>query len=209
MRRSLAFLGSILGLALASSAPAVAAQDAQLPGLEITALRFSGAGCPLTDELATVATNISDDRLAFTGTFSRMLAEASGTAGAATACDVEIDFVAPDGVVAELRSVHFRGYSKPGETRTAELRASYSLDGEKPRVFKHDLAQLGSEDFTLSYRVPVLVGQVCGGTHTLRLHMELTLSAASADETALLVLDSIDSDRILTHGFPIDTCATN
>lgn len=204
MRNFLISLMSFVGLTAFPTTHAMA-QAAPEPGLTIAALRFSGTGCPMTDEVQTVALNISDDLLAFTGTLNRMLAEARRGEAASTACDVEIDFLAPDGVVAELRSLHLRGFSQLGEGQKAELVASYSLDGERSRTFRHDLSQAG-QDYVFSDRVPVLLAEVCGGLHTLRVHLELNIAAADQATSALITLDSLDSDRIITRSFPIGEC---
>ena len=177
-------------------------------------ISFKGTGC--ADE-STASVNISEDKQAFTVSFSEFLAESGPgiplSAGRKN-CNLTLDLDIPAGWQFSLASFNFRGFVGLDSGVSAEHSATYFLQGA-PQQLKYASTSVGafSQDYvyTDTFGVGSAVWSECGIKRALSINTALrvwnTNKSKYPNAAGLLTNDTIDGQIKQVWGLTWRTCS--
>ncbi|MBT2207218.1 DUF4360 domain-containing protein [Actinomadura sp. NEAU-AAG7] len=195
-KRTAIVLAGALGLAALTTAPASAAPP--IPdGVSVEVAAVNGSGCPQ----GTSSVVISEDRTAFTVSYSDYLAYDGGNAPPADSrknCQISLRVNAPDNYTYAISGVEHRGFAGLERGTSGLLRTNYYFQGHPGnQLVDHALKGPYVDGWQFDDQIPVqqLVYKPCGESRNLNLNTELRVDAGSSDGDKMSFL-SMDS----THG---------
>lgn len=212
MRNYLMISGVVASLALSSAV--VPSWDVVLPGTTIEApadlvpddeitielVGVNGSGCPL----GTAEVSVSEDKKAFTVTYSDYLAQVGVGAGPLDFrknCQLSVLVHVPSGFTYGIAQADYRGYAYLEPGASGVLRANYYFQGMSQTVYSNHVLAGGAggfdEDWIATDLVPVAstVFLPCGAQRNLNINTSLRVSAGGSDPettTSFMVMDSSD-----------------
>ncbi len=171
-----------------------------VPGGEITVelVGVNGSGCP--EGTAEVA--VSEDKKAFTVTYSDYLAQVGVGAGATDFrrnCQLSVLVHVPSGFTFGIAQADYRGFASLQPGSAGLLRANYYFQGMSQTVSSShpfDGGALGLEDdWLVTDQVPVAstVYLPCGAQRNLNINTSLRVLAGTSDPTKTTSFVSMDS----------------
>jgi len=150
--------------------------------ITIQKIQYNGTGCPL----GSVAQNISDDKQAFTLTFSEFFAEAGPDVSLAQGrknCIATVTLNIPSGWQYSVANFYYRGFMQLDEGIKADHSVDYSFEGQG-RTSRFASVTTGpiEEDYVYSDSVGIEsnVWSPCGVTRALNLNTKIRVSNSSS-----------------------------
>lgn len=181
----------------------------------INKMTYNGSGCPL----GTVASNISEDKKAFTLIFDQFLAEAGQGVSIRESrkfCQITLDIDAPKGWSYALATFDYRGYAFLDDKVEAQQDASYYYQGANPgrdltRTLKLQApnGDVYDGDYTFRDYVPVneLNWSPCGASRALNVKASVRVNNRRArNSSGLITVDSLDGQVGVYHGLVWKPC---
>lgn len=198
-----------------SLAMVVGSED-PVPGGEITVdvVGVNGSGCP--EGTAEVA--VSEDKKAFTVTYSDYLAQVGVGAGATDFrknCQLSVLVHVPSGFTFGIAQADYRGFAALEPGASGLLRANYYFQGMAQTVSSShpfDGGDLGFEDdWLVTDQVPVAstVYLPCGAQRNLNINTSLRVLAGASDPTtttSFMAMDSTDGSFSTLYHFSWMRC---
>ncbi|MDQ3234176.1 MAG: DUF4360 domain-containing protein [Pseudobdellovibrionaceae bacterium] len=180
--------------------------------ITIKKIQYNGTGCPL----GTVAKNISEDKTAFTLTFSEFVAEAgpgiSLSAGRKN-CVATLVLDVPAGWQYSIGSFFYRGFMDLDQGIKAEHSASYFLEGQgKTGTFASSKWGPYESDYVYNDKVGIssAVWSPCGVERALNINTSIRVSNTNAgafpSAQGLITNDSIDGQITQVWGLTWRRC---
>ncbi|WP_141732606.1 DUF4360 domain-containing protein [Oligoflexus tunisiensis] len=180
--------------------------------ITIKKIQYNGTGCPL----GTVAKNISEDKTAFTLTFSEFVAEAgpgiSLSAGRKN-CVATLVLDVPAGWQYSIGSFYFRGFMALDKGIRAEHSASYFLEGQgKTGTFSSRQSGPYENDYVFNDNVGIssAVWSPCGVERALNINTSIRVSNTNSRQypnaQGLITNDSIDGQITQVWGLTWRRC---
>ncbi|MBT2211168.1 MULTISPECIES: DUF4360 domain-containing protein [Actinomadura] len=205
MRKGIVVSAVAVAATAAAVTPAVAApRPANGPsGVTIEVAMLNGSGCPV----GTTAVALSEDRNAFTITYSDYLAQAGGSANPVDGrrnCLISLRVHVPQGFTYAISSVDYRGFAHLQGGAGATLAAGYYFQGH-PRTERvaHDLWGAFDNNWQFTDQSPLdqLVWQPCGEARNLNINSELRADVGSSapDKVSFIAMDSTDGSIKSTY----------
>ncbi|WP_141735502.1 DUF4360 domain-containing protein [Oligoflexus tunisiensis] len=215
---------SMVGHLVKALAPAallvssVSFADILVPAEPVTikSIKVNGSGCPL----GTVAQNISDDKQAFTLTFSEFVAE-TGPGMSPTAsrknCVVTATLKVPVGWQYSIGSFYYRGFMGLDEGIRATHTTSYFFEGQgKTGTFSADKYGPLSEDFVYTDKIGLNSAIMpdtwsdCAKERALNINTSIRVSNINSrkypNAQGLITNDSIDGEITQVFGLTWRRC---
>jgi hypothetical protein len=200
-------------LAALASGSAYAHGPAPEEPILIENVSFKGTGC--ADE-STASVNISEDKQAFTVTFSEFLAEAGvGIPASASRknCALTLDLDIPAGWQFSIADFNFRGFMTLDQGISAEHSATYFLQGD-PKQLKFASTNKGpfSEDYVYTDTIGIgsQVWSACGIKRALSINTAIrvwnTNKIKFPTAAGLITNDSIDGEITQVWGLTWRKC---
>ncbi|WP_242910913.1 DUF4360 domain-containing protein [Actinomadura terrae] len=195
-KRTAIALAAPLALAALTAAPASAA-PAIPDGVTVEVATVNGSGCPK----GTSAVVISEDRTAFTVSYSDYHAYAGGDATPVDSrknCQLSVNVHVPDGYTYAISGAEHRGFTGLEAGATGLLRTNYYFQG-LPRDTTADHQVRGPEvknwEFNDRIPAPQLDYKPCGVSRNLNLNTELVVDQKGSDgkKTSFMSMDSTHS----------------
>ncbi|TDB99238.1 DUF4360 domain-containing protein [Actinomadura sp. 7K534] len=214
MRKGIAISAAVaLAATAALAAPADAAVPRRVPGpdgVTIEIATVNGSGCPE----GTAAVAVSDDKEAFTVTYSDYMAVTGGSSSPTEFrknCQINMKVHVPQGFTYAIASADYRGFAFLQPGATAMERASYYFQGmPQTSAVSHTLAgeYIDNWQFTDENDVAQLVYKPCGEERNFNINTELRVFRGSSDpaKTSFISMDSTDGSIQTTYHFAWMTC---
>jgi hypothetical protein len=192
------------------------AEPDPVPGGDITIelVGVNGSGCPI----GTAEVSVSEDKKAFTVTYSDYLAQVGVGAGATDFrknCQLSVLVHVPSGFTYGIAQADYRGFAYLEPGATGLLRANYYFQGMSQTVssshqFNGGLEGL-EEDWIVTDQVPVaaMVYLPCGSQRNLNINTSLRVLAGTSDPTtttSLVAMDSTDGSFSTLYHFSWMQC---
>ncbi len=199
-------------LALLASAPAFATAPSQ--NILIENIAFKGNGC---SDNSTANVNISDDKQAFTVTFSEFAAQTgpflSPLEGRRN-CSLTLDLDIPAGWQFSIASFNFRGYIGLDEAIVAEHSATYFLQGN-PQQLKFASTAKGPYQGEYVYTDNIGIGSTvwspCGVKRALNINTAINVRNTNKGQfpnaSGFIANDSIDGVIKQVYGLTWRQCS--
>ncbi|TDD29270.1 DUF4360 domain-containing protein [Actinomadura sp. KC06] len=216
MRKGIAITAAAaaaLGLTAASISPAAAASSRLLDrgpdGVTIDIATVNGSGCPA----GTTAVAISDDKEAFTVTYSDYMAQAGGSSKPTDGrknCVISMKVHVPQGFTYAIAQTDYRGYAYLEKGASAVQKASYWFQGNSPTgVIQHNIPGAYDNNWQYTDRIPVdaLVWKKCGEQRNFNINTEIRATAGTdKTKTSFIAMDSTDGSIKTKYHFSWKTC---
>ncbi|SDG08561.1 protein of unknown function [Lentzea fradiae] len=185
------------------TAPAHAAAD--VPDyVTIDVVTVNGSGCPA----GTAAVAASDDRTAFTVTYSQFLAQAGqGTSPTdfRKNCQLNIRVGYPQGFTFGIAQADYRGFAHLQAGATGSEKGSYYFQGMSEGTSRtHTFTGPKSDNWQATDHADVaeVVYAPCGETRNLNINTELRVNAGTTSKPAsFMTMDSTDSSVSTQYRF--------
>ncbi|MFC6883716.1 MULTISPECIES: DUF4360 domain-containing protein [Actinomadura] len=214
MRKGLAITAAVaLALTAAAGRPASASPVPRGPGPDGVTIEIAtviGSGCPT----GTAAVAVSDDKEAFTVTYSDYMAQVGGTSGPTDFrknCQINMKVHVPQGFTYAIASADYRGFAhlEPGATGTEK--ASYYFQGmPQTTAISHNLRGRFSDNWQFDdvNDVTQLVYKPCGEERNFNINTELRVNKGTSDatKTSFMAMDSVDGSIKTTYHFAWKRC---
>ena len=179
-------------------------------GVTIEIATVNGSGCPA----GTAAVAVSDDKEAFTVTYSDYLAQAGGSSKPTDFrknCQISLKVHVPQGFTYAISSTDYRGFASLEPGATAMEKASYYFQGmSQTDAISHDLKGSYADNwqFTDTNEVAQLVWKPCGEERNFNINTELRANLGTADpsKVSFISMDSTDGSYKTTYHFAWKTC---
>jgi hypothetical protein len=201
-------------LALLSSAPAFATGPAPAENIRIENIAYKGSGC-LKEDSASI--NISDDKQAFTVTFSEFAAQTGPfltPLDGRKQCNLTLDLNIPAGWQFSIASFNFRGYVGLDQGIVAEHSATYYLQGDARQQKFASVTQGPYADeyvYTDNIGIGSTVWSKCGVKRALNINTAITVrntdKNAFPNATGFIANDSIDGLIQQVYGLTWRQCS--
>lgn len=200
-------------LAVAPAAPAAAAGTRFVPGpngVTIEIATVNGSGCPA----GTAAVAVSDDKEAFTVTYSDYMAQTGGSSKPTDFrknCQISMKVHVPQGFTYAISSTDYRGFASLEPGVSAVEKASYYFQGQQQTAaISHTLngAFVDNWQFTDKNDVAQLVWKPCGEERNFNVNTELRVLKGDSDpsKVSFISMDSTDGSIKTTYHFAWKTC---
>ncbi|MEU9842470.1 DUF4360 domain-containing protein [Actinomadura sp. NPDC048032] len=179
-------------------------------GVTIEIATVNGSGCPT----GTAAVAVSDDKEAFTVTYSDYLAQAGGASGPTDFrknCQIGMKVHVPQGFTYAISSTDYRGFASLEPGASAVEKASYYFQGmSQTSAVSHTLKGQYADNwqFTDINDVAQLVYKPCGEERNFNVNTELRVLKGSSDpaKTSFISMDSTDGSIKTTYHFAWKQC---
>lgn len=181
--------------------------------ITIERIQYNGTGCPL----GTVAQNVSDDKQAFTLTFSEFFAEAGPGISLAQGrknCIATVTLNIPAGWQYSVANFYYRGFMQLDEGIKAEHSVDYSFEGQgRTNRFASTMSGPYESDYVYSDSVGLAttVWSPCGVSRALNLNTKIrvsnTSSASYPEARGFITNDSIDGQITQVFGLTWRRCS--
>ncbi|WP_242906399.1 DUF4360 domain-containing protein [Actinomadura terrae] len=212
MRKGIVVSAAAFAVTAAAVTPAVAApRPANGPdGVTVEIAAVNGTGCPP----GTAAVALSDDKEAFTVTYSDYMAQAGGSSRPIDhrkQCLLSLNLHVPQGYTYAVSSADYRGYAHLADDAGAVVGASYYFQGnpQTGRVL-HNLKGTFDENWQFTDRAPAdqLIWKPCGEDRNLNIITELRASDGNpnSSKVSFIAMDSTDSSIRSTYHFVWKHC---
>ncbi|MGP4022663.1 DUF4360 domain-containing protein [Actinomadura sp. 3N407] len=214
MRKGIAIsAAAALALAAVTAAPASASGSFRVPGpdgVTIEIATVNGSGCPE----GTAAVAVSDDKEAFTVTYSDYMAVTGGSSSPTEFrknCQINMKVHVPQGFTYAIASADYRGFAFLQPGATAMEKASYYFQGmPQTSAISHTLEGEYADNwqFTDENDVAQLVFKPCGEERNFNINTELRVLRGTSDpsKTSFISMDSTDGSIKTTYHFAWKTC---
>lgn len=207
-------LSALFSSAFAFGQVIVDRTDSLVPAEPITIKKiiYNGTGCPL----GSVAQNVSDDKQAFTLTFSQFVAEAGpgiSLAAGRKNCIATVVLNIPSGWQYSIANFFYRGFLALDEGIKSEHSVDYSFEGQgtTSRFAKNETGPFES-DYVYSDTIGIQtnVWSPCGVDRALNLNTKIRVSNSNPtlypNSTGLITNDSIDGQITQVFGITWRRC---
>ncbi|GAA3856808.1 DUF4360 domain-containing protein [Saccharothrix violaceirubra] len=187
-------------LALSAIVPVDSPIDSVPDYVTVQVVAVNGSGCPA----GTAAVAASDDRTAFTVTYSQFLAQAGDSTSPTDFrknCQLGLQLNYPQGFTFGVAQADYRGFAHLQSGATGLEQGNYYFQGTSPTARKsHSLRGPFSDNwqFTDSTEWSAIVYAPCGERKLLNVNAELRVNAGSSKGTSFIAMDSTDG-RISTR----------
>lgn len=188
------------------------ATEAEVPEyVQVKSINAAGTGCPL----GTIQKNISDDKKAFTMTFSEYFAEiydGSFPGDSRRNCNLTIDLDFPEGWTYSLVSFDYRGYVFLDDQVEATAKAAYYFQSESEGVeFQSQITGFADEDYHFRDELgidSVVWSPGCSGARRpLNLQTQIRVNnEENAGGEGFITVDSIDGEFTQKYGLVWRRC---
>ncbi|WP_179845548.1 DUF4360 domain-containing protein [Actinomadura luteofluorescens] len=213
MRKGIAVsAAAAIAVSAFASAPASAApRRVHGPnGVTIEIATVNGSGCPT----GTAAVAVSEDKEAFTVTYSDYLAQAGGSSGPTDFrknCQISMKVHVPQGFTYAISSTDYRGFASLEPGASAVEKASYYFQGmSQTSAISHTLKGQYADNWQFSDRTDVseLVFKPCGEDRNFNINTELRVYKGTSDaaKTSFMAFDSTDGSVRTTYHFAWKKC---
>ncbi|GGT61290.1 DUF4360 domain-containing protein [Actinomadura citrea] len=170
----------------------------------------NGSGCPA----GTAAVAVSEDKEAFTVTYSDYLAQAGGSSGPTDFrknCQISMKVHVPQGFTYAISSTDYRGFASLEPGASAVEKASYYFQGmSQTSAVSHPLKGQYADNwqFTDTNDVAQLVYKPCGEERNFNVNTELRVLKGTSDpaKTSFISMDSTDGSIKTTYHFAWKQC---
>jgi hypothetical protein len=215
MRKGIVFsAAAAMALAAATATPAIAAPGSYFvpgpDGVTIEIATINGSGCPKD----TAAVAVSEDKEAFTVTYSDYLVQTGGDSSPTDLrknCQISMKVHVPQGFTYAISSTDYRGfaYLQPGVTGVQK--ASYYFQGQSQTAAKtHTLKGEYADNFQFTDKNDVgqLVWKPCGEERNFNINTELRVMGKGQDpsQTSFMSMDSTDGSIKTIYHFEWMEC---
>ncbi|MBT2212595.1 MULTISPECIES: DUF4360 domain-containing protein [Actinomadura] len=216
MRKGIAISASALAMT-ATAAVAAPPATASAPyltrgpsGVTIELATVNGSGCPL----GTAAVAVSDDKEAFTVTYSNYLVQVGGNSNSTDFrknCQLNMKVHVPQGFTYAILSADYRGFAQLEPGASGLEKASYYFQG-MPTTGRaeHTLKGEYSDNWTFTdvNDVAQLVYKPCGEERNFNINTELRVNKGTSDPTkvSMMAMDSTDTSIKTTYHFAWKKC---
>ena len=197
-----------LALSAVLTAPAAHAAPDVPDFVTIDVVTVNGSGCPA----GTAAVAASDDRTAFTVTYSDYLAQA-GQGSAPTDfrknCQLNIRVSYPQGFTFGIAQADYRGFAHLQAGATGMERGNYYFQGMSQGASRtHNFSGPKSDNWQATDRAQVseIVYAPCGEVRHLNINTELRVNAGSSKAASFMTMDSTDSSVSTKYQFSWKRC---
>ncbi|WP_329097885.1 DUF4360 domain-containing protein [Actinomadura citrea] len=179
-------------------------------GVTIEIATVNGSGCPA----GTAAVAVSEDKEAFTVTYSDYLAQAGGSSGPTDFrknCQISMKVHVPQGFTYAISSTDYRGFASLEPGASAVEKASYYFQGmSQTSAVSHPLKGQYADNwqFTDTNDVAQLVYKPCGEERNFNVNTELRVLKGASDpaKTSFISMDSTDGSIKTTYHFAWKQC---
>ncbi|WUH99760.1 DUF4360 domain-containing protein [Spirillospora sp. NBC_00431] len=217
MRKGIVFsaVAAIAMAAATAAAPVAAASPGSYfvpgpAGVTIEIATVNGSGCPA----GTAAVAVSDDKEAFTVTYSDYLVQAGGSSAPTDFrknCQISMKVHVPQGFTYAISSTDYRGFAALADGATGVQKASYYFQGQQQTAAKtHTLRGEYADNwqFTDTNDVGQLVWAPCGEERNFNINTELRVNKGSSDpsEMSFMAMDSTDGSIKTIYHFEWMEC---
>ncbi|HLV71962.1 uncharacterized protein DUF4360 [Actinomadura hallensis] len=216
MRKGIAVSGAAvaaLAATVVAAAPASASVPRRVPGpdgVTIEIATVNGSGCPA----GTAAVAVSDDKEAFTVTYSDYMAVTGGSSSPTDFrknCQINMKVHVPQGFTYAIAAADYRGFAYLQRGASAMERASYYFQGmPQTSAISHSLQGefIDNWQFTDENDVAQLVYKPCGEDRNFNINTELRVFRGTSDpsKTSFISMDSTDGSIQTTYHFAWITC---
>ena len=213
MRKGIAIsVATALAATAVTAAPASASAPLEVrgpDGVTIEIATVNGSGCPE----GTAAVAVSDDKEAFTVTYSDYMAVTGGSSSPTDFrknCQINMKVHVPQGFTYAIASADYRGFAFLQPGATALERASYYFQGmPQTSAISHSLRgeYIDNWQFTDVNDVAQLVFKPCGEERNFNINTELRVfGGADPSKTSFISMDSTDGTLKTTYHFAWKTC---
>jgi hypothetical protein len=205
IQKALAILGvSWLGAITASAALADAPSY-----VRVKSISYAGSGCPA----GTVATNVAQDRQAFTLLFDSYIAEVGPGVPFREKrknCQINLDLDFPSGWSYSIFTVDYRGYASLERGVKATQQASYYFQGQgQTATLKTVLKGPLDQNFQIrdTLGLDATVWSPCGARRALNINSQVQAdNTGASNKYGLITTDSIDGELKLVYGIKWTRC---
>lgn len=187
-----------------------------VPDGEITVevVSVNGSGCPA----GTAEVSVSEDKKAFTVTYSDYLAQTGVGAGVTDFrknCQLSVLVHVPSGFTFGIAQADYRGFAYLEPGASGVLRANYYFQGMSQTVSSNHAFNGGDDgyvdDWIVTDQVPVAstVFLPCGAQRNLNINTSLRVNAGTSDPTSttsLMTMDSTDGSFSTLYHFTWMAC---
>lgn len=213
MRKGIAIsAAAALAATAVAAAPASASVPLRVPGPEgvtIEIATVNGSGCPE----GTAAVAVSEDKEAFTVTYSDYMAVTGGSSSPLDFrknCQINMKVHVPQGFTYAIASADYRGFAFLQPGATAMEKASYYFQGmPQTSAISHTLEGefVDNWQFTDENDVAQLVFKPCGEERNFNINTELRVFGGDdPSKTSFISMDSTDGTIKTTYQFAWKTC---
>jgi hypothetical protein len=218
MRKGIAVsaAAAIAGIAVTAVTAGIAAPASAAPlrrgpeGVTIEIATVNGSGCPA----GTAAVAVSDDKEAFTVTYSDYMAQAGGSSSPTEFrknCQISMKVHVPQGFTYAIASSDYRGFAWLEPGASAIEKASYYFQGmPQTAAISHDLKGEYADNwqFTDTNDVAQLVYKPCGEERNFNINTELRVLRGTSDpaNVSFISMDSTDGSINTTYHFSWMQC---
>ncbi|TDD82212.1 DUF4360 domain-containing protein [Actinomadura rubrisoli] len=178
-------------------------------GVTIEIATVNGSGCPKD----TAAVAVSDDKEAFTVTYSAYTAQAGGNVASTDwrkNCQINMKVHVPQGFTYAIASTDYRGFASLEPGASAVEKASYYFQGmQDTRSISHNLKGTYADNWQFSdvNDVAQLVYKPCGEERNFNINTELRVTKGTdATKTSFISMDSTDGSYKTTYHFAWKRC---
>ncbi|TYB44318.1 DUF4360 domain-containing protein [Actinomadura chibensis] len=197
-KRTAIVLAGVLGLPVLTATSATAAPAAAPDGVSIDVVTVNGSGC----RPGTWSVDLSDDRTAFTVSYSDFVASAGGAAPPTDSrknCQINLRVNAPSDYTYGITGLDHEGYARlrEGASGTQLTNVYFQGDPTTRQIGNHQLQgwYRGRWEFQDRITPQQAVYKNCGEERNLNINTEVRVDAGSSDDARPSYL-SMDS----THG---------
>ncbi|QXJ20249.1 DUF4360 domain-containing protein [Actinomadura graeca] len=179
-------------------------------GVTIEIATVNGSGCPT----GTAAVAISDDKEAFTVTYSDYMAQVGGTSPATDFrknCQIAMKVHVPQGFTYAIMSADYRGFASLEPGSSGLEKAHYYFQGmSQTGKAEHPIkgAYADNWQFTDKNDVAQLVYKPCGEERNFNINTELRVNKGTSDpnKVSFMAMDSTDGSIKTTYHFAWKRC---
>ncbi|CCH33324.1 DUF4360 domain-containing protein [Actinosynnema sp. NPDC047251] len=185
--------------------------DAPPPGvIYVKLLTVNGSGC----KPGTAAVAVSDDRQAFTVSYSDYLAKVGPGAAPADLrknCQLNLEVHVPQGFTYGIAKSDYRGFGKLERGASGTEKANYYFQGMSETTYKsHTWNGPLDDNWEATDEVPIgaVAYAPCGEKRNFNINTELRVSAGTsgARATSFMTMDSTDTSLSTTYHFAWKVC---
>jgi len=180
--------------------------------ITIKKIQYNGTGCPL----GTVAKNVSEDKTAFTLTFSEFVAEAGPGISLASGrknCIATLVLSVPGGWQFSIADFYYRGFMALDQGITAEHSSDYSFEGQGT-TGRFASTEAGPYESDFVYHDQVGLGSIvwspCGIERALNINTKIRVANSNTSKypgaRGLITNDSIDGQITQIWGITWRRC---
>lgn len=179
-------------------------------GVTIEIATVNGSGCPA----GTAAVAVSEDKEAFTVTYSDYMAQTGGNSKPTDFrknCQISMRVHVPQGFTYAISQTDYRGFAWLEPGASAVEKASYYFQGmEQTAAKSHTLKGEYADNwqFTDKNEVAQLVWKPCGEERNFNVNTELRVLKGTSDpsKVSFITMDSTDGSIKTTYHFAWKTC---